>query len=145
MGYNTRYGIVSGHPPRPHDALITSRSGSSALSPSGTLLAIANLGSGIDWLSIPERRFLSTTRYDLTDRTSITGEVYIVSIRFLDERTVIVGDNRSQLIIATLGMATNPHVYKPPLKNKGRESSSPFMMRTLRDIDLDIRSLVRLG
>jgi hypothetical protein len=101
--------------------MTASRRGSSALSPSGFLLAIANLTKGIDWLSIPNRRYLSSTEYPLSNGSS---EVCIVSIQFLDEHTVIVGDNRSQLIIATLGMADDPHVYKP-LAYKGREPSFP--------------------
>lgn len=76
-------------------------SGGSALSPSGKLLAVANLQDGIDYYSIEERRYLSTTSFDL-------GTAHVVDIEFLDEHTVVTGHSRSSVIIAFLGLASGP-------------------------------------
>jgi len=63
------------------------------LSPSRKLLAITNLIDGVDWYSMKDKHFLSTTGYEL-------GSNYMVDIAFLDETTVVAGSGQGQLIIA---------------------------------------------
>ena len=61
-------------------------SGVSALSPSGQLLAIANLSNGIDWYSIKGRIYLSSTTYEAFDK-----HAYVPGLDFINEWTVVVG------------------------------------------------------
>ena len=63
------------------------------MSPSGKLLAVTNLIDGVDWYSVQDKCFLSTTGYEL-------GRNYMVDVAFLDETTVIMGNGHAQPIIA---------------------------------------------
>jgi hypothetical protein len=95
-------------------------SGGSALSPSGKLLAVTNLVDGVDWYSVEEKRFLSTTPYKL-GRSN-----YVVDLAFLDENTAITG-GQGQLIIVRHKTVAEPHVLK--IENAGCESlSSPVQI-----------------
>ena len=78
-------------------------SGASALSPSGRLLAIANLSNGIDWYSIKERIYLSSTTYEAFDE-----HAYVPGLDFIDERTVVVGACGGQIKFATHGRGMDP-------------------------------------
>lgn len=78
-------------------------SAASALSPSGRLLAIANLNDGIDWYSIKERIYLSSTQYEGFDE-----DAYVPGIDFIDERTVVVGACGGQIKFASHGRGMNP-------------------------------------
>jgi hypothetical protein len=77
-------------------------------------MAATNLVDGIDWYSVQERQFKSTTAY-----TVVGNSNYIVEVEFLDETTVIAGSNQSQLFVASYGMADHPHILEIP--NAGGE------------------------
>lgn len=78
-------------------------SGALALSPSRQLLAIANMDDGVDWYSIKDREYLSSTTYEKPGDYK-----YIAGIDFIDERTVVAGNSGGQLMFATHGRATAP-------------------------------------
>ncbi|TFK68615.1 hypothetical protein BDN72DRAFT_897953 [Pluteus cervinus] len=72
------------------------RSGSSALSPDGRLLAVTNVRDGIDWYSIVDRRYLGTTPCDLGKMDPVH---YVVGVSFLDNDTVVAGHGKALLAI----------------------------------------------
>lgn len=98
--------IVSGTLHWIHILRITSASyGTSALSPSGRRLAVANLGRGIDWFSFSHGRFMSTSNYFTQGRDAA---ILITNLAFVDEDTVVVGHCAGTLNFVSFGMSENP-------------------------------------
>jgi len=114
-------------------------SGASALSPSGRLLAIANLSDGIDWYSIKERIYLSSTTYEAFDE-----HAYVPGIDFVDERTVVVGACRGQIKFATHGRGMNPPGFTLRGATEGTHSINQcvFLISLCTSCNLDIQAVV---
>lgn len=95
-------GVSSVPPTPPQSRSDILDSGSSSLSASGKVLAVTNLLDGIDWYSIPEREYRSTTTYEMGS----TG--HVVGLDFVDEKTVVAGHVDGHLIFADSRTSNNP-------------------------------------
>ena len=79
-------------------------SGSAALSPSKTLLAVTNLQDGIDFYSLRKKAYVTTTKYQIEARLVLK----IVGIDFLDDDTVIAGHSAGHIILTSPGRLSDP-------------------------------------
>ena len=79
-------------------------SGSAALSPSRTLLAVTNLQDGIDFYSLRKKAYVTTTKYQIEARIVLK----IVGIDFLDDNTVIAGHSAGHIILTSPGRLSDP-------------------------------------
>ena len=79
-------------------------SGSAALSPSKTLLAVTNLQDGIDFYSLRKKAYLTTTKYQIEARLVLK----IVGIDFLDDDTVIAGHSAGHIVLTSPGRLSDP-------------------------------------
>ncbi|TFK63519.1 hypothetical protein BDN72DRAFT_862034 [Pluteus cervinus] len=87
--------------------------GSSAVSPDGKLLAVANLKDGIDWYDLDHQHYMCTT---LGDFGKVDGKTkYAVGLAFLDNESVVVviqlvtvalRDGMEPIIVASCGSNT---------------------------------------
>ncbi|KAF5371379.1 hypothetical protein D9615_009682 [Tricholomella constricta] len=85
--------------------------GSSALSPSKTLLAVTNFHDGIDWYSVQKYKWIATTKFD-------TKEHYSVGIQFIDDESVVVGRSRGGLVLANVMCTKNPERFNLQFKSR---------------------------
>ncbi|KAG6912356.1 hypothetical protein DXG01_015215, partial [Tephrocybe rancida] len=77
------------------------RRASSALSPSGSILAVLNFRDGIDWYETKRGRYQHSTHFDVKEH-------YMTSIQSTSEGSVICTHSRGMLISAHIGMLKNP-------------------------------------
>ncbi|KAF8059602.1 WD40-repeat-containing domain protein [Lyophyllum atratum] len=75
--------------------------GASAISPSGTMLAVSNYRDGVDFYSLQKRRWYATTKFDVK-------ESYVASLQFIGSDSVAVGHSRGDVVFATTLMKENP-------------------------------------
>ncbi|TFK63481.1 hypothetical protein BDN72DRAFT_963876 [Pluteus cervinus] len=75
--------------------------GTSAISPDGQLIAIANTYDGVDWYSLRRKRYMSTTLCATTQSWQ--------GIAFTGNATVLVGSQDGLVFMADFGMRENPY------------------------------------
>ncbi|KAG6914831.1 hypothetical protein DXG01_015071 [Tephrocybe rancida] len=74
---------------------------SSALSPSGSILAVLNFRNSIDWYEMKRGRYQHSTHFDIKEH-------YMTSIQSTGKGSVICTHSRRMLISAHIGMLKNP-------------------------------------
>ncbi|KAF8069285.1 WD40-repeat-containing domain protein [Lyophyllum atratum] len=74
--------------------------GASAISPSGTMLAVSNYRDGVDFYSLQKQRWYATTKFDVKEN-------YVASLQFIGSDSVAVGHSRGDLVFATTLMKEN--------------------------------------